>query len=202
MACWNGWPGASCRSCPDFSISRTSSDLFALSREAALYILSKPNAELLLKARTAGRGFPARMIPDAYGRPPKPDRHPFGHRVSKAIGFLVSIGAVPIRVISIVCLLSSILSILYAIYVVTVYVIKSDVAPGWTTLSLQLSVTMFLFSVMLALISEYIIQIYAATAFRRRRQVVRELRSEKTTHADRLNVTDEFGLYRFGAPHR
>ncbi len=42
-----------------FTISRTPSDLLVLSRDAVLHIVSKPNAELLLKAGTAGRGFPA-----------------------------------------------------------------------------------------------------------------------------------------------
>jgi polyisoprenyl-phosphate glycosyltransferase len=183
------------------SISRTPCDLFALSRDAILYILSKPNAELLLKARTAGRGFPAHTIPDAYSRSPVPFRQRrFAQRAAGAMGLLVSIGAVPLRVVSIVSIASSILSIVYAVYVVTVYFLKQDVAPGWTTLSLQVSGMMFLFSVMLALLSEYIVQIYAATRVRRRRQVVRELRSEKTVSSDRLNVVDESGLYQLGGP--
>ena len=183
------------------SISQTPCDLFALSRDAILYILSKPNAELLLKARTAGRGFPAHTIPDAYGRPQTLFRHrPFAQRAASAVGLLVSIGAVPLRVVSIVSLVASILSMVYAAYVVTVYLLKPDVAAGWTTLSLQLSGMMLLLSVILALLSEYVVQIYAATTVRRRRQVVRELRSEKTAHSDRLNVTDGSGRYRFGGP--
>jgi polyisoprenyl-phosphate glycosyltransferase len=184
------------------SINPTPCDLFALSRDAVLYILSKPNAELLLKARTAGRGFPTHTMPDAYGRPPAVSRRrPFAQRAARAIGLLVSIGAVPLRVVSLVSLLASILSMVYAVYVVTVYLLKPDVAAGWTTLSLQLSGMMLLFSVMFALLSEYVVQIYAATMVRRRRQMVRELRSEKTARADRLNVTDGFGRYRFGGPH-
>jgi hypothetical protein len=183
------------------SISQTPSDLFALSREASLHILSKPNAGLLLKARTAGRGFPASTIAGAYEKPAVPiDRRPFARRASTAIRLLVSIGAAPIRLVSIISIASSVLSVLYAIYVVIIYFTKPNVASGWTTLSLQISGMMFLFSVMLALLSEYIVQIYTSTAARRRRQVVRELRSEKTARHDRPNVICETGGYRFGAP--
>ncbi len=169
-----------------FPINRTPSDLLILSREAVLHILSKPNAELLLKAGTAGRGFPVHKIDDAYQRPtPTSDRRTFAQRAAKAISLLVSVGAVPVRIVSIISLLSGVLSIVYAAYVVVIYLFKSDVATGWTTLSLQISGMMFLLSLMLALLSEYIIQIYAATAVRRRRQMARELRSEKTARVDR-----------------
>src|SRR3990170_8055257 len=121
------------------------------------------------------------------------DQRPFAQRAAKAVGLLVSIGSVPVRVVSIFSLATSILSVLYAVYVVTIYMLKPGVAAGWTTLSLQISGMMFLFSVMLALLSEYIVQIYAATVVRRRRQMVRELRSERTARAGLLNVTDESG---------
>jgi hypothetical protein len=184
-----------------FAVSRVRSDLLAFSRDAALHTLSKPNVELMLKAHTAGPGFPAHAIPDAYVRSAAtPDRRSFAHRAAKAVGLLISIGAAPARLVSVVSLISSLLSLLYACYVVVIYLFKPNVVSGWTTLSLQVSGAMFLVSVMLALLSEYIIQIHAATAVRRRRQMVRELRSEKTARANRLNVIDESGVYRFGAP--
>jgi hypothetical protein len=34
---------------------------------------------------------------------------------------------------------AAMLNLLYSLYVVVVYLLKSDVVPGWTTMSLQLS---------------------------------------------------------------
>lgn len=182
-------------------IAQPVSDMVALSRDASLHILSRPNAALLLRARTAGRGFPATELSDAYQRVSDPTGgRSFDRRADTAIRLLVSIGAVPIRIVSLISLASSLLSILYAVYVVIIFFSKPNVASGWTTLSLQLSGMMFLFSVMLALLAEYIVQIYTATTVRRRPRVVRELRSEKTARDGRLNVIDQAGGYRFGAP--
>jgi hypothetical protein len=183
-------------------INRAKSDLLILSREAALNILSKTNAELMLKAQTAGPGFPARTISDAYEALPTSDRRTIGRRAGKAVGLLISVGSGPIRLVNIITLTTSILSVLYAGFVILVYLLKPDPAAGWTTLSLQIAGMMFLFSVMLALMSEYIVQIYSATSGRRRRMVVRELRSEKTARPDRLNVVDVRGVYTLGAPRR
>lgn len=182
-------------------VAQPDTGILALSREACLHILSKPDAALLLRARTAGGGFPVARIANAYRRASDATKtQPFGRRAGAAISLLVSIGAVPLRVVSLISLASSLLSILYALYVVFTYLTKPNVAAGWTTLSLQLAGMMFLFSVMLALLSEYVVQIYAATATRQRRQIVRELRSETTARHGRLNVTDESGRYRLGAP--
>jgi hypothetical protein len=185
----------------DLPIRQSCSDLVALTRDAALCIISRPNAELFLKARTAGPGFLHRTIHDAYRLPNHPiDNRSIGERVAKAIGLLISLGAIPVRIVSIVSLLSGVLSLVYAGYIVVVYFSKPNVAPGWTTLSLQLSGMAFLISLMLALLSEYITQIYAATTVRRRRQILRELRAEKVSRGGRLNVADERGVYRLGRP--
>jgi hypothetical protein len=173
--------------------------LALLSREAALYVLSKPDAEIILKGRSLAPGFATKslraelsdVVPLARLSPPR--------RAAKALRLLVSIGSTPVRFVGVVAMSSSLLSLLYAGYVVTVYLFKPDVEKGWTTLSLQVSGMMFLFSVMFSLLSEYVVQIHGALMTRRRRLIVRELRSELTRRSDRLNVVDETGQYRLGA---
>jgi dolichol-phosphate mannosyltransferase len=61
----------------------------------------------------------------------------------------------PLRIVSVLGLLGSFLSVLYAVYVVVVYLVKRDVMPGWATLSLQASGLFFLVFVMLTLMGEY-----------------------------------------------
>lgn len=171
-----------------------------LSREAALYLLSKQNAEVLLKARTCGPGFASSGVALAEA-PPAPERgSSTASRAAKAVRLAISLGAAPIRLMGLFAMLASALSLVYAAYVVLVFLFKDNVEAGWTTLSLQMAGMMFLFSLMFWLLSEYVVQIHAATGGRRRRTVVRELRSEKTARSGRLNVVDETGAFRLGAP--
>jgi glycosyltransferase involved in cell wall biosynthesis len=64
--------------------------------------------------------------------------------------------AAPMRLVSLLGLAGSLLSLLYSLYVVGIYFLKNDVMPGWTTLSLQMSGLFFLTFVMLTLIGEHL----------------------------------------------
>jgi hypothetical protein len=176
------------------SLSSDTVILALLNREAALHLLDKINAEILLKARALGPGFSTTTVKITPLGSPTVSRS-LSARAAKAIRLLVSTGATPIRFMGAVSIAASGLSLLYAAYVVLVFLFKPDVEAGWTTLSLQVAGMMFLFSTMFWLLSEYVVQIHGALASRRRRVVVRELRSERRRVA-RLNVVDESGAYR------
>ncbi|MDF2996741.1 MAG: glycosyl transferase, group 2 family protein [Xanthobacteraceae bacterium] len=175
-------------------------ELGLMQREAALYLLSKQNAEVLLKARTCGPGFAATEVALAEASPEPENASSVRARAGKALRLAISLGAAPVRLLGLAAMLASALSLVYAAYVVLVFLFKPDVEAGWTTLSLQMAGMMFLFSLMFWLLSEYVVQIHAATGGRRRRTVVRELRSEMTARSGRLNVVDETGAFRLGAP--
>ena len=173
--------------------------LRVLSRAASLYVAGRQDAELMLRARRLGHGFPATTVPI----PPQPARPRTGrsHTWSKGIGLLLSVSALPMRGASYAALFGGILSALYSIYVVGVFLFKSDVAEGWTTLSLQLSGMMFVFSIVLMFLSEYVIQIHATNAPRSRRYlVIREIRSPLSRRTQRLNVVDAEGRFQLGKP--
>lgn len=172
----------------------------ALSREAALFILSRPNAEFLLRARDIGSGFVSRVIPlpPAPSPPPPVNRR---HSWSKGLAMLLSVNAKPLRVSSYAALVGGGLSVLYSVYIFGVYMLKSDIAQGWTTISLQLAAMMFIFSLVLLFISEYVIQIHSASPPRSRRYlVVRELRSPLSRRSNRRNIVDAQGAYQLGKP--
>jgi hypothetical protein len=130
---------------------------------------------------------------------PRPQRTHWRKRSAKAVRLMITVGATPVCLVGTIAMLSGLLSLVYAAYVIGVYLTKPHVEAGWTTLSLQLSAMMFLFSVMLSLLSEYVVQIYSVLAMRRRRLVARELRSPRTRASGVLNVIDETGAYRLGA---
>src|SRR6185503_1803839 len=56
-----------------------------------------------------------------------------------AASMAVNHSVAPMRVVSVLGLTGSFLSLVYSLYVLGVYLFQQDVMPGWTTLSLQVS---------------------------------------------------------------
>jgi polyisoprenyl-phosphate glycosyltransferase len=174
-------------------ISHNSSTLRLLTRPAGLYLVSQHNAELLLKAESLGPGFPAQLVPAPYldGKVRR------GPSVSDAVGrglrALVTTTSAPLRLASMLAVSTGVLSLLYSLYVVIVYFTKPDVQAGWTTISLEISSMMLLFSIILTLISEYVLQIHSRLPARRRYVVMRELRSSQSRRPRRLNLASGHG---------
>ena len=169
-------------------------------RAAALYIAGSPDGEMLLKTERVAGGFPAFV--GRYAGLPADVPRPRSWRatVSKGLHELLAASALPLRLASFIALATGALSLFYSVYVVGVYLFKADVLAGWTTLSLQISGMMFLFSLLFALMAEYVLGIYRGLAPRRRYVITRELRSPKRRHARRLNVVDEDGTFHLGMP--
>jgi polyisoprenyl-phosphate glycosyltransferase len=175
--------------------------LRVLSREAALFISGRPNAELLLRARDIGPGFPATIVPlpplVTLSRDTVRRYHPW----SKGLAMLLSVSAMPLRGATYAALFGGGLSVVYSFYVCAVYMLKPDIAAGWTTISLQIAAMMFTFSLVLLFISEYVIQIHSSSPPRSHRYlVVRELRSTLSRRGGRLNIVDAEGRYQIGRP--
>ncbi|MDB5312100.1 MAG: glycosyl transferase family 2 [Gemmataceae bacterium] len=76
--------------------------------------------------------------------------------VRVAASIAVNHPVAPLRLVSLLGLAGSFLSLVYSLYVVVVYLFKEDVMPGWTTLSLQVSGLFFLVFVMLTMIGEHL----------------------------------------------
>lgn len=79
-----------------------------------------------------------------------------GESLDEAIDIAISISPHPLRMISGLAMLFALCNALYVAYVVAVYVLKPDVSPGWTTLSLQISSFSLIMILLLAALSGYI----------------------------------------------
>jgi len=173
----------------------------ALSRAAALFVASRPSAEILLRSRDLGPGFacttrsllPAHTIVHQHGS--------LRGNWAAGINALLSTTTIPLRLVTYLAVTGGVLSLVYGAYVVAIYTFGRNVARGWTTISLQLAAMMFIFSVLFLLLSEYVLQIHAANPPRSLRHLVlRELRSPLSRRTARLNVVDAEGRFQVGAP--
>ncbi|MEF2978697.1 hypothetical protein [Subtercola sp. YIM 133946] len=83
--------------------------------------------------------------------------------VIKGLEMITSYSAHPLRFVTLIGVLTGVANLLYAFYVVILRLVSTDVVAGWTTTSLQLSATFFIFSIILAVQAEYIGRVLAET---------------------------------------
>ncbi len=77
--------------------------------------------------------------------------------IDDGFNLLVSSTKVPIRIVTTLSMIGAISSLLYSIYVLIVSFTNTDVAEGWSSLSLQFSASFFLMSCVLLILGEYIL---------------------------------------------
>jgi polyisoprenyl-phosphate glycosyltransferase len=94
----------------------------------------------------------------------------------------------PLRLLSFTALMGAFLNVLYSIYVLFVNLFKSNVAEGWTTLSLQNSVMFFILFMILAVLSEYVSRLVMSSQNRPFYLVMRESKSLVLMRKQELNV--------------
>ncbi|MCC6717875.1 MAG: glycosyltransferase [Acetobacteraceae bacterium] len=111
-----------------------------------------------------------------------------GERLAKAVDLLFSTSARPLRIITLMSLGISVLSLCYALYSVLIYVVRDDVARGWTSLSLQISGLFFLVCIILAVMSEYLLQVLEATTHHPRYHIASQRHSTTMDIARPRNV--------------
>ncbi len=76
--------------------------------------------------------------------------------IRTAASMAVNHSLAPMRLVSLLGLTGSFLSLVYSLYVVGVYLFQRDVMPGWTTMSLQVSGLFFLVFIMMTMIGEHL----------------------------------------------
>jgi hypothetical protein len=82
---------------------------------------------------------------------------------SESAEMLIANSAQPLRMLSFLGLLASSLNLIYIFYVIIIYLFRKDVAPGWTTLSLQTGAMFFFLFALLAMMGEYVGRILSET---------------------------------------
>lgn len=107
--------------------------------------------------------------------------------IERGIRLLVSTSQVPMRLVTLLSLFGAGANLLYSGYVIAVMIWKSNVTPGWVTLSLQQSGMFFLLSLVLLILSEYILHIVRSPqgpAY----HIAQEFTSCTMKHRAKLNV--------------
>ncbi len=80
----------------------------------------------------------------------------FVSELATAVDLLAANTRHPLRLVTMCGMLGACVNLLYAGYVMAIYLMKKNVAEGWTTQSLQLSGMFFFLCLILAVMSEYV----------------------------------------------
>jgi hypothetical protein len=92
------------------------------------------------------------------------------------------------RLVTSLSLLGAVANLLYSVYVLMIGVFKTDVAPGWISLSLQQSGMFFLISLVLMVLGEYILNMVTLSNEGPLYHVAQEFTSCRVTRRERLNI--------------
>ena len=146
-----------CRKHLGVDIKRGVSDLRVMSRQAVNALLQVREQSRYLRVLTLTLGYQHQFFPyTILPRDGGPRMTPWRSEVITAIDLLAANSRHPLRLVTAVGLLGAFLNLVYACYVVVIFLLKPTVAAGWTTLSLQLSGMFFFVCLILAVLSEYV----------------------------------------------
>ena len=104
--------------------------------------------------------------------------------VLSSITVLLSSSVAPLRLLTLLTVAVSLLSLAYAIYVVAVALLKRNVVEGWVSIALPMAVIFFFISTILGVLSEYIFRVVQHT----RNAPVYLISGESTSSTSELNA--------------
>lgn len=158
-----------------------------LSKRVINFILQHPQPTMTYRHLPATGGFARVHL--SYSAPPKPARAKrLGDSFDRGIRLLVSTTRAPMRLVTSLSVFGAAANLLYCIYVIAVGILKTDVASGWVSISLQQSGMFFLISLVLLVLGEYILHMASLSNEGPQYHVAQEFTSARMTRRERLNI--------------
>ncbi|NTV10012.1 MAG: glycosyltransferase [Zoogloea sp.] len=160
-----------------------------LSKRVVNFILQHPQPAITYRHLPASGGFARVNL--SYSAPPGIDqKKKLFDSIDRGMRLLVSTTRAPMRLVTTLSLFGAIANLCYSAYVVGVAILKTDVAPGWISLSLQQSGMFFLISLVLLVLGEYILHMASFSNEGPLYHVGQEFTSARMTRKEKLNIED------------
>jgi len=160
-----------------------------LSKSVVNFILQHPQPAMTYRHLPATGGF-ARVNLNYSAAPKLQHTKRLGESIGRGMRLLVSTTRAPMRLVTLLSLFGAISNLVYSIYVVAVGFLKTDVAPGWISLSLQQSGMFFLISLVLLVLGEYILHMASLSNEGPLYHVGQEFTSARMTRCEKLNIEE------------
>lgn len=158
-----------------------------LSRGVVNFILQHPQPALAYRHLPAAGGFVRAHL--SYSAAPKhPKKRRLADSIDRGLRLLVCTTRAALRSVTTLSLFGAVANLVYSAYVILIAMFKTDVAAGWVTLSLQLSGMVFLISLVLLVLGEYILNMASLSNQGPLYHVAQEFTSAMMTRREKLNL--------------
>ena len=174
-------------------VPRNSTDFRVFSRQALNAMVRIRDQSRYLRTFGAYVGYGAKTFTYAFEhRRQPPRRKSAGYALRTAVGMVVANTTHPLRFVSLLALVLSVLSMAYAGYVLLVRLLARNVVPGWATQSLQISVMFFFVFLILSMLCAYVGRLLAEVRDRPLYYVMEERNSSvMVADEERKNVVTD-----------
>jgi glycosyltransferase involved in cell wall biosynthesis len=158
-----------------------------LSKRVINFILQHPQPVMTYRHLPATGGF-ARAYLNYSSAPKASSPKRLGESIDRGMRLLVSTTRAPMRLVTTLSLFGAIANVVYSVYVLAIGILKTDVAPGWVSFSLQQSGMFFLISLVLLVLGEYILNMASLSNEGPLYHVGQEFTSARMTRLEKLNI--------------
>ncbi|TBW09737.1 glycosyltransferase [Azotobacter chroococcum subsp. isscasi] len=158
-----------------------------LSKRVVNFILQHPQPAITYRHLPATGGF-ARINLNYSATPKISHTKRLGESIDRGMRLLVSTTRAPMRLVTSLSLFGAIANLVYSVYVLAIGLLKTDIAPGWISLSLQQSGMFFLISLVLLVLGEYILHMASLSNEGPLYHIGQEFTSARMTRHEKLNI--------------
>lgn len=169
------------------NLSKEAPQYRLMSRRLVNFMLQHPASPINYRHLPASSGFAKTTLTYRFNQAHPSHKKRLKNGIERGIRLLISTSRLPMRVVSLLCVCGAVANLVYSLYVIGIMIWKTNVAPGWATLSLQQSGMFFLLSLVLLILSEYILHIVSSPE-RLVYHIAQEFTSAVIKHRHKLNV--------------
>ncbi|RUO65920.1 Glycosyltransferase involved in cell wall bisynthesis [Pseudidiomarina planktonica] len=177
------------RSFNGINLTKEISQFRVLSKKVINFVLQHPQPAITYRHLPITGGFKRSTYQYKYV-PKNRKKKRLSDSFDKGIRILVSTTRVPMRLVTALTLFGAVSNVIYSIYVLFVSLTKTNVEPGWVSLSLQQSGMFFLISLVLLVLGEYILQMASLSNEGPAYNIAEEYTSTVITRREKLNIDE------------
>ena len=160
-----------------------------LSKRVINFLLQHSHPTISYRHLPATGGFVKSYI-NYCSEPVQHQEGALGESIERGIRLLISTTRAPMRLVNLLSLFGAGANLIYSLYVVLIGLFAENVAPGWVSMSLQVSGMFFLISLVLLVLGEYILHMTNLTNEGPLYHVGQEFTSARITRLEKLNIED------------
>lgn len=171
----------------DVHITKEAPDYRILSKRIINFILQYKQPEIVYRHISVSAGFNKSYVYYKY-EPKEWQKKKLSESIERGIKLLVSTTRTPMRLVTLLSFFGASANMIYSIYVILVGFFATNVAPGWVSMSLQVSGMFLLISLVLMVLGEYILHMASLSNEGPQYHVGQEFTSQKMYRREKLNI--------------